>query len=83
MLFEQCTALAFGHATPYAELDAVIQGVGATFEDHRTVTTDHSGFALGGAPHEQFIGVCLAASGLRNPGNARFGVRAMGQTVSR
>ena len=47
VLLEQCAALAFRHATPDAELDAVVEGVGAAFEDHRAVPADHCGFALG------------------------------------
>ena len=35
VLLEQGAALAFGHAAPDAELDAVVEGVGAAFEDHR------------------------------------------------
>ena len=60
MLFEEGAALAFGHAAPDAEFDAVIQRVGATFEDHGTVATDHGGFALGGASDENSSGsACL------------------------
>lgn len=46
VLLEQCAALAFRHAAPDAELNAVIQCVGATFGDHRAVPADHRGFAL-------------------------------------
>ncbi len=49
VLLEQCAALALGHPAPDAELDAVVEGVGAAFEDHRAVPADHRGFALGGA----------------------------------
>ena len=50
MLLEQSAALAFGHAAPDPEFDAVVEGVGAAFQDHRTVSTNHGRFALGGAP---------------------------------
>jgi hypothetical protein len=49
VLLEQGAALAFGHATPDAEFDAVVEGVGAAFQDHRTMSTDHGRFALRGA----------------------------------
>ena len=52
VLLEQCAALPLGHATPDTELDAVIEGVGAAFEDHRAVPADHCGFALGRATDE-------------------------------
>jgi len=43
VLLEQGAALAFGHAAPDAEFDAVVQGVGATFEDHWTMPKDDGG----------------------------------------
>ena len=49
MLLEQRASLTFGHATPDAELDPVVQGIGTALRDHRAVPTDHRGFALGGA----------------------------------
>src|SRR5258705_8984506 len=49
VLLEQGTALALGHAAPDAELDAVVEGVGAAFQNHRTMSTDHGRFALRGA----------------------------------
>jgi hypothetical protein len=52
MLLEQGAALTFGHAAPDAELDAIVEGVGAAFQNHRAVPADHSGFALGGAADE-------------------------------
>lgn len=55
MLLEQRASLTFGHATPDAELDPVVQGIGATLRDHRAVPADHRGFALGGAADEQLI----------------------------
>ena len=55
MLLEQRAALSFGHATPDAELDPVVQGIGTALRDHRAVPTDHRGFALGGSADEQLI----------------------------
>ena len=81
MLLEQGAALTFGHAAPDAELDAVVEGVGAAFEDHRTVPADHGGFALRGAAHEQFVGIGLAASGLGYPGDAGLGLGAVDKAV--
>jgi hypothetical protein len=52
VLLEQGAALPFGHATPDAELDPVVEGVGPAFQDHGTVPADHRGFALGGASYE-------------------------------
>ena len=60
VLLEQCAALALGHSAPDTELDAIVEGVGAAFEDHRAVPADHCGFALGGATDEQFVGIGLA-----------------------
>jgi hypothetical protein len=81
VLFEQSAALAFGHATPDAEFDTVIQGVGATFEDHRTVPADDGCFALGCAAYEEFIGIGLPASSLGYPGDAGLGLRTMDKAV--
>ena len=52
VLLEQRAALALGHATPDTELDTVVEGVGAAFQDHLAVPTDHCGFALGRAADE-------------------------------
>ena len=81
VLLEQGAALAFGHAAPDAEFDAVVQGVGATFEDHGAVPADDGGLALGGAAYEEFIGIGLAASSLGNPGDTGLGLRALDNTV--
>jgi hypothetical protein len=81
MLLEQGAALAFGHTAPDAELDAVVERVGATFQDHRAVPADDGGFALGGTPHEQFVWIGLAAPGLGYPGNAGFGLCALDNGV--
>ena len=81
VLLEQGAALAFGHAAPDAEFDTVVEGVGAAFQDHRTMPTDHGGFALGGAPDEEFVGIGLAAASLGYPGDAGLGLGALDQTV--
>jgi hypothetical protein len=81
MLLEQGAALAFGHAAPDTEFDTVIEGVGATFEDHWTVPADDCGFALGGPAYEEFIWICLAASSLGYPGDTGLGLRALDKTV--
>ena len=81
VLLEQCAALAFGHATPDTELDAVIEGVGATFENHGTVPADDGGLALGGAAYEEFIGIGLAASSLGYPGDTGLGFCALDKDV--
>ena len=79
VLLEQSPALALSHATPDTELDAVVEGVGAAFRDHRAVPTDHCGFALGRAAYEQFVGVRLSTAGLGDPGNPGLGLRAVDQ----
>ena len=81
MLLEQSAALTFGHAAPDTEFDAVIEGVGAAFKNHRAVPADHGRFALGGAPHKKFVGISLAAAGLGYPSNTGLGLRAVDQTV--
>ena len=81
VLLEQGAALAFGHAAPDAEFDAVIQCVGSTFKDHRTVPADDGGLALRGAAYEEFIWIGLAASSLGHPGDTGLGLRALDETV--
>jgi hypothetical protein len=81
VLLEQGAALAFGHATPDTELDAVVEGVGAALENHRTMAADNGGFALGGAAYEQLIGIGLAASSLRYPGDTGLCLGALDATV--
>ena len=81
VLLEQCPALALGHATPDTELDAIVEGVGAAFEDHRAVPADDCGLALGGSTHEKLIGVCLPAARLRNPRNPGLGLSSGGGCV--
>jgi hypothetical protein len=72
VLLEEGTALTLGHATPHAELDAVVEGVGTALDDHRAMPADDRGFALCGATDEQLIRVGLSASGLGDPGDSGF-----------
>ena len=81
VLLEQSAALAFGHPAPDTELDAIVEGVGAAFEDHRAVTADDGGFALGGAAYEQLIGISLTAARLGYPSNTRLGLCAVDNAV--
>jgi hypothetical protein len=69
VLLEQGATLTLGHAAPDAELDSIVQGVGAAFGHHRTVSTDHRGLTLRGTPNKKFVRVGRAAAGLGNPGN--------------
>jgi hypothetical protein len=77
VLLQQSATLALGHATPDTELDAVVEGVGATLLDHRAVAADHGRLALCGAANEEFIGIGLAAPCLRDPRDASFRFRAL------
>ena len=52
MLLEEGAALTLGHATPYAELDAIVECVGSAFRDDGAVPADDCGFALCGASDE-------------------------------
>ena len=61
MLLEQGASLTFGHATPHAELHAVVQRVGTAFQEDRAVPTDDGGLALRSTADEQFVGIRLAA----------------------
>jgi hypothetical protein len=79
VLLEQRAALTLGHPTPDAELDAIVERIRATLQDHRAVSADHGGFALGGSADEQLIGVGLSTSGLGNPRNAGLGLCAVDQ----
>lgn len=83
VLFEQRATLPLGHASPDAELDAVVQGIGAAFGDHGAMAADDRGFALRGAAHEQFVRIGLATPGLRNPRNTRFGLRTVQNGLGR
>ena len=77
MLLEQSAALPLGHSTPNPELHPVVEGIGTALEDHRAVPADHRGLSLCGPPDEQLIRIGLAASGLRDPGDAGFGLVAV------
>lgn len=77
MLLEQRPTLTFGHTTPHAELDAVVEGVRTAFEDDRAVTTDHRGLALRGAADEELVRVGLPAAGLGDSGDPRFGLSTL------
>ena len=81
VLLEQGTALAFGHAAPDTEFDAVVEGVGAAFEDHRAVAAYDGGLALCGTADEELIGIGLAAPSLGYPGNTGLGLRAVDNAV--
>lgn len=74
VLLEQGAALAFGHTAPDAELDSVVERIGATFQDHRAVPADDGCFALCGPAHEQLVRIGLAAPGLGYPGDAGLGL---------
>jgi hypothetical protein len=52
MLLEQGAALTFGHASPDSELDAIVERIGAAFDDDGAVPADHCGFALGSTANE-------------------------------
>jgi hypothetical protein len=47
------------------------------------VPADHGGFALGSAADEQFIGIGLSATGLRDPCDAGLGLSTLYYTVDR
>ena len=81
VLLEKGAALAFGHAAPDTEFDAVVEGIGATFENHRTVTADDGGFALRCAANEEFIRIGLAASSLGHPRDTGLGLCALDKAV--
>ena len=81
VLLEKGAALAFGHAAPDTEFDTVVEGIGATFENHRTVTADDGGFALRCAAYEEFIGIGLTATGLGYPSDTGLGFCALDKDV--
>lgn len=74
MLLEQRAALSFGHATPDAELNPVVQGIGTTLRDHRAVPTDHRGLALSRATDKQLIRISGATQALGYPRDPGFTV---------
>jgi hypothetical protein len=63
MLLEQGAALTFGHASPDAEFDAIVERIGAAFGDDGAVPADDGGFALSRAADEEFIGIGLSTTG--------------------
>ncbi len=83
MLLEQGTALALGHSAPDAELHPVVEGVGPTLGDHRTVAADHRGLSLSGAADEQLVGIGRSAQRLGYPGDPGFTVDSLKGTVYR
>jgi hypothetical protein len=83
VLLEQSAPLTLGHTAPDAELDPVVQRVGAALEDHRTMPADHCGFVLRGAANEQLIWIGGATTGLGYPGYPGLGLRAKQWVVSR
>ena len=60
---------------------SIVEGIGPTFENHRTVPADDGGLALRGAAYEEFIWIGLAASSLGHPGDTGLGLRALDETV--
>jgi hypothetical protein len=83
MLLEQSPALTFGHAAPHAELDSIVERIGAAFGDYGAVPADHGGFALRGAADEQFIGIGLSAPRSGNPRDAGLGLSTLDYTIDR
>ena len=81
VLLEKGAALAFGHAAPDTEFDAVVEGIRATLQNHRTVTADDGGFALRRAAYEEFIGIGLTTAGLGHPSDTGFGFCALDKGV--
>src|ERR1700739_2954094 len=83
VLLEEGAAVTLSHTAPDAELDPVVQRVGAALEDHRTLPADRRGFALRGAAHEHLIGIAGATAGLGHPGHPGFGLRTVDRALSR
>jgi hypothetical protein len=81
VLLEQCAPLPFGHPTPDAELDAVVQRVGAAFRDDRTVPADDGRLALRGATDEELVGVRGTTARLRYPCDAGFRRRPLDRSL--
>jgi len=77
MLFEQGAPLTLRHPTPDPELHPIIQRVRTALGDDRAVPADHRGFALGGAAHEQLVGVGRATQRLGHPGDPRLSRRSL------
>jgi hypothetical protein len=81
VLLEQGTALAFGHAAPDTEFDAIVERIGTAFQNHRTVTADDGGLALRRSAYEEFIRIGLTATSLGYPSDAGLGFRAVDKGV--
>src|SRR5690606_6128166 len=64
---QQRTALAFGHASPHAEVDAVVEGFGETFGPHGAAHADDLRAILFGATDEQPVRVGVPAVRLDPP----------------
>ena len=73
--------MAFGNPAPDTEFDAVIERIGGALDDHRAVSTNHRGFSLGCAAHEQFVWVSGATAGFRQPRGAVLGLRTVDSAV--
>jgi hypothetical protein len=57
VLLEQRPTLTFGHPTPDAELDTVVQRVSAALQHHWAMPADDRGLALCRPPDKQLIRV--------------------------
>ena len=74
MLLEQGAALTLGHSAPDAELHTIVEGVGSTFGDHRTVPADDCGFTLRSTADKQLVGISRPAQRLGDPSQTGFPV---------
>jgi hypothetical protein len=81
VLLEEGTAMTFGNPAPDTEFDAVIERIGSALDDHRAVSTDHRGFSLGRAAHEQFVWVSGTTEGFGHPRGADLGLRTVDKVV--
>ncbi len=70
MLLDQLAALTFGHATPDAEFDLVVERVGEAFGRDGTIATDQGRSVLRRATHEKVVGISRATPRFRNPSEA-------------
>lgn len=67
MLPQQRATLTLGHATPDAELNPVVEGVGTAFQLDRAVPADRRGLALSRSANEQVVRVSSSAPSLGHP----------------
>jgi len=72
VLLEERAALTFGHPTPDAEFDPIVERIGSALHEHRAVPADGGGLALRGTPYEELVGVDFAAPRLCDPLDACF-----------